>query len=144
VGRYRTLKEVEGHARRRWEKDLAWCKAHGKGYLPVVFPGFSWHNRYPKSPLDEVPRLKGRFLWKQYLGLKGAGVMMADRAMFDELDEGTAVFKCANDPPAGESRFLTFEGLPPDHYLRLTGAGARLLRGEVAATAEPPPRKKGK
>jgi hypothetical protein len=134
VGRYRTLKGVEGHARRRWEKDLAWCEAHGKGYLPVVFPGFSWHNRHPKSPRDEVPRLEGRFLWERYLALKGAGATMAYQAMFDEPDEGTAVFKCADDPPAGKSRFVMLEGLPADHYLWLTGAGgnccgARWRRG---------------
>jgi hypothetical protein len=27
--------------------------------------------------------------------------------------------------------FVDYEGLPPDFYLRLTGQGAKLLRGEL-------------
>jgi hypothetical protein len=140
VGRYRSLDGVADHCRRRWREDLKWCGAEKKDYLPVVFPGFSWHNLRPRAPLDQIPRLKGRFLWKQYVEAKAAGATMLYQAMFDEMDEGTAVFKCTNDPPVGASRFVTFEGLPSDHYLWLTGMGGRLLRGEVAAAAEPPPR----
>jgi hypothetical protein len=142
VGRYRSPEGVAEHARLRWKKDLEWCKAEGKEYLPVLFPGFSWHNLRPRSPLDEVPRLKGRFLWRQYVEAKAAGATMLYQAMFDEMDEGTAVFKCTNDPPAGASRFLSLEGLPSDHYLWLTGLGGKLLRGEVKATEALPPRGK--
>ena len=60
-------------------------------------------------------------------------------AMFDEVDEGTAIFKCTNEPPVGEGvAFLTYEGLPSDFYLRLTGQGGRLLRGEIPASPEVP------
>jgi hypothetical protein len=141
VGRYRSVKEIEVHARRRWRKDLEWCRENGKAYLPVAFPGFSWHNQRPVAPLDEIPRQKGRFLWKQYVEAKKAGATMIYQAMFDELDEGTAIFKCTADPPVGESRFLTLEGLPTDHYLWLTGLGGKLLRGEIEATEELPDRK---
>ena len=54
---------------------------------------------------------------------------MAYVAMFDEVDEGTAIFKVTNQPP-GPGRFVTLDGLPTDWYLRLTGEGTRLIRGE--------------
>ncbi|HIA70314.1 TPA: xylosidase/arabinosidase, partial [Candidatus Poribacteria bacterium] len=59
-------------------------------------------------------------------------------AMFDEVDEGTAIFKCSNDPPVGKSSFLTYEGLPSDHYLWLTGQLGRLLRGEIPGSKKLP------
>ena len=54
-------------------------------------------------------------------------------AMFDEINEGTAIFKCTDDPPAGESPFMTMEGLPSDHYLWLTGQIGKLVRKEIPA-----------
>jgi hypothetical protein len=140
VGRYRTLQEVEAHGRQRSRPDLDWCRQHGKAYLPVVFPGFSRHNRHAKASLDEIPRLKGWFLWKQYVAAKKAGATMIYQAMFDEMDEGTAIFKCTNDPPIGANPFLNLEGLPSDHYLWLTGMGQKLLRGEIPLTEDLPER----
>lgn len=131
VGRFRTPEEVAGHAERLVKPDLAWCRDAGLDYLPVVFPGFSWHNMHG-GPLDQIPRLKGRFLWSQLAALKKAGASMIYVAMFDEVDEATAIFKCANAVPASEAApFVTYEGLPSDFYLKLAGAGARLLRGEI-------------
>jgi hypothetical protein len=142
VGRYGTLDEVADHARQRWKQDLQWCRAKGKEYLPVVFPGFSWHNLRPDAPLDQIPRQRGRFLWKQYVEAKKAGATMIYQAMFDEMDEGTAIFKCTSDPPMGRSHFLNLEGLPSDHYLWLTGMGGKLLRGEIRGGEELPVRKR--
>jgi len=140
VGRVRKPEQVARFARDRWAPDVAWCKQRGKDYLPVVFPGFSWHNLRPESPLDAIPRLKGRFLWSQYVAAKRAGATMIYQAMFDEVDEGTAIFKCTNDPPVGASKFLTYEGLPSDHYLWLVGQGARMVRGELPVADRPPRR----
>ena len=107
--------------------DLAWCREHGKQFMPVVFPGFSWHNMFPKSPSNQIPRLKGRFLNAQFEADIASGVRMIYQAMFDEVDEGTAIFKVTNDPPLGASPFVTYEGLPSDYYLKLVGAWAKRL-----------------
>jgi len=61
-------------------------------------------------------------------------------AMFDEVDEATAIFKCTNNPPIGASEFLTYEGLPVDHYLWLTGQIRRLLAGAIPASTDIPKR----
>jgi hypothetical protein len=140
VGRYASLQGVEEHARRRWRGDLEWCRERGLEYLPVAFPGFSWHNNHPRAPTDQIPRLQGKFLWRQLVEARRAGASMVYVAMFDEMDEGTAIFKCTSDPPVGDSPFVTFEGLPSDHYLWLAGMGAKLLRGEIAASDDPPAR----
>ena len=140
VGRYDSPQAVERHAEEFWRRDIEWCRENGQEYLPVVFPGFSWHNLRPASKLNQIPRLKGEFLWRQYVEAKNAGATMIYQAMFDELDEGTAIFKCTNDPPVGESPFVTYEGLPSDHYLWLTGQGGKLLRGEIPPAEKTPAR----
>lgn len=138
VGRYRTPEQAYEHGKKVWEPDLAWCRKNRLDYLPVVFPGFSWHNLTGEK-LDDIPRMKGEFLWSQFIAAKRAGCRMIYVAMFDEVDEGTAIFKCTNDPPDGNGAlFLTCEGLAPDHYLRLTGEGARMLRGEIPADGKMP------
>lgn len=139
-GRYRNPQGAALHGETYWQPDLVWCREHALDYLPVVFPGFSWHNLKPESALDQIPRLKGEFLWSQFVAAKRAGAGMIYVAMFDEVDEGTAIFKCTNQPPVGANPFLTYEGLPSDFYLWLTGEGARLLRGErPVAVGDPVP-----
>ncbi|MDG2220509.1 MAG: glycoside hydrolase family 71/99-like protein [Rubripirellula sp.] len=113
------------------EADLAWCASRDITYLPVLFPGFSWKNlKGQEHAGDGIPRLKGKFLQDQFKATHKAGNQTAYLAMFDEIDEGTALFKCTNDPPIGASNFQTYEGLPSDYYLKLCGQGRVLLRGE--------------
>jgi hypothetical protein len=140
VGRFGDPSQVALIADEVWKPDLDWCQAHDKDYLPVVFPGFSWHNMRPSAPLNQFPRLGGRFLWKQYVELQRVGAKMVYQAMFEEVDEGTAIFKCTNNPPVGASPFLDYEGLPSDHYLWLVGQGRRLIRGEIPPSEALPPR----
>ncbi len=134
VGRYKGTNEAKRHAEKTWQPDVAWCAERKIDFLPVVFPGFSWFNMFGRQ-FDLMPRMKGEFLWSQFVAAKRAGATMIYVAMFDEVDEGTAIFKCTNDAPVSEpSKFLTYEGLPSDFYLRLTGSGARMLRGELPVT----------
>ncbi|NND97424.1 MAG: xylosidase/arabinosidase [Pirellulaceae bacterium] len=131
VGRYGTPEQAKRHADEVWAKDRQWCQSEKLDFLPVVFPGFSWHN-VTGGELDAIPRLKGKFLWSQFTAAKHVGCNMIYVAMFDEVDEGTAIFKCTNDPPVGDGvRFLTYEGLPSDHYLKLVGKAGKLLRDEI-------------
>jgi hypothetical protein len=135
VGRYSNPAGAAKYAENTLKPDLAWCRERGIDYLPVVFPGFSWHNMYDYAPSDQIPRLHGQFLWSQFCEAKRANVSMVYVAMFDEVDEGTAIFKCANEVPVGEkSKFVTFENLPADFYLKMVGKGTRLIRGEISAT----------
>jgi len=141
VGRYGTPAQAAATAEKTWRPDIAWCAAHKVDFLPVVFPGFSWFNMYGRA-FNQTPRLKGEFFWSQFVAAKHVGATMLYVAMFDEVDEGTAIFKCTNEPiNGGESKFLTYEGLPSDYYLWLTGEGARLLRGERPVEDQLPARK---
>jgi predicted MPP superfamily phosphohydrolase len=123
--------------RKSIEEDIKWCKANGKDYIPVLFPGFSWHNMKKDAPQNMIPRLGGRFFWQQVKGAVDAGAESLYLAMFDEIDEGTAFFKCTNTPPVGESSFITYEGEAPDHYLWLAGEAAKYLRGELRSSRMP-------
>ena len=130
VGRYHSPESAEKHFASCWPQDLAWCGQHDKDYYAVVFPGFSWYNlKHGRDRLNAIPRLKGEFFQSQVEQVKKYGMNMAYVAMFDEVDEGTAIFKCTNNPPVGN--FVTYEGLPSDYYLKLTGEAGAYLRQQA-------------
>jgi hypothetical protein len=143
VGRFQTPADAAAQETAALRPDRAYLAAKGLDYLPVAFPGFSFHNASAgKSKLDQIPRQGGLFLWAQALAIKKSGAKMLYIAMFDEINEGTAIFKITNNPPIGITPFVTYNGLPPDHYLWLAGQVGRLLRGEIPLTVLPPPRSK--
>jgi hypothetical protein len=135
VGRYHDLDSATRQIREVHAADAAWCLQRGKDYLPVLFPGFSWANlmrlRGQEAALNQVPRLGGRFLWHQAQERLHQGVNMLYVAMFDEMDEATAIFKTTADVPVGTAGFVTEPELPSDHYLWLTGQIGRALRREI-------------
>jgi hypothetical protein len=121
-----------------WAEDKAECEKNGMLWLPVVYPGFSWDNLAKKPPgSTNIPRRGGAFLWEQFHALSKLGADSVCVAMFDEVDEGTAIFKVTNTPPV-QAHFLTYEGLPSDWYLRLVGEATRLLREKLPVPAEIP------
>lgn len=130
IGRYTNPRQAQEHANSIWKLDNDWCQQHDIDFLPVAYPGFSWHNLHG-GPLNQIPRLQGAFLWSQVEGAKRVGCSAIYIAMFDEVDEATAIFKCTNNPPtASGGEFITYEGLAPDFYLKLVGEAGKYIRGE--------------
>ncbi|MGO9923394.1 MAG: hypothetical protein ACLQIB_52925 [Isosphaeraceae bacterium] len=121
-----------------WEGDLAELKASGKGYMPTAFPGFSWDNlRRARPGSTMIPRQKGEFYWRQFAIFRELGIRTVFVGMFDEVDEGTAIYKVAGEVPVGKY-FVTYEGLPSDWYLKLTGAATRMIRGDAPLSKKIP------
>ena len=60
-------------------------------------------------------------------------------AMFEEVNEGTAIFKCADNPPICKiAKFVGMDGMPSYHYLWLTGKATEFLKsGKVFPTELP-------
>jgi hypothetical protein len=139
VGNYSKDRSGTAHATTNtWADDLRECRLHGMLWLPVVYPGFSWDNLKGKpGGTSMLPRRGGRFLWEQFHELARLGVDAAVVAMFDEVDEGTAIFKVTNASPM-PGHFVGYEGLPSDWYLRLVGEGTRMLRGQRPLTPDIP------
>lgn len=138
VGRYKMPDlENDNVYRKQIADDLAWCKDNNLDYVPTIYPGFSWYNlkrmkgqgHEKNATLNAIPRLKGAFFSKQIDVSIEEGVEMLYVAMFDEIDEGTAIFKVTNTPPVNGT-FSDYEGLPSDHYLKLTGEAGKKLRGK--------------
>jgi hypothetical protein len=131
AGRFRDNRTMDIVRTNCWEGDLAELKPLGIGYMPTAFPGFSWDNLVRKSPgSTTIPRQRGEFYWRQFAIFKQLGIRTVFVGMFDEVNEGTAIYKVANQTPVGEN-FVTLENLPTDWYLRLTGAATRMLRNEI-------------
>ncbi|HAB18564.1 MAG TPA: hypothetical protein PLX89_10620 [Verrucomicrobiota bacterium] len=84
-----------------------------------------------------IPRRRGEFYWRQFAIFKELGIRTVVVGMFDEVDEGTAIYKVSNDT-AVRKYFVTYEGLPSDWYLKLTGAAPQMMRGEIPWSATIP------
>lgn len=151
VGRYKDNVGADNFRQTYIEPDLAKTQSKNIDYMPVVFPGFSWFNNKPfkddgvtPNVLNATPRNGGNFFWHQIYNAIDAGCNMVYVAMFDEVDEGTAIYKLAEntDQTPVETAFVTLDmdgyDLPSDWYLRLTGEGSKMLRGEIAISQNMP------
>ena len=136
VGRFSGTAGADEYKKNVLSGDADYCKTHGIAYQPVVFPGFAWSN-WNGGKRNEIPRLHGDFLWRQFANIKATGIPSAYVAMFDEFDEGTAIAKAAEDAAMApkDQYFLTLDAdgkhVSSDFYLRLTGDGARMLQGKT-------------
>jgi hypothetical protein len=126
VGRYYDVDQVNYWQVDHLVPDMKQTQEQGQQYMPVIFPGFSWHNLIRTAPLNQIPRMGGAFLWRQAYQARASGARFVKIAMFDEANEGTAIFKIASHrseaPKQGEWLTLDADGfdLPSDWYLRLT------------------------
>jgi hypothetical protein len=161
VGRYSNEAESDSFMRRQIIPDLNMLSSRGIDYMPVVFPGFSFWNKgghQIEGQLNKIPRNAGRFWWQQvYNAIKAFKEVKAKNtmiygAMFDEVDEGTAMFKLVanrQDLPVQAQDDLVYlsidgESLRNDYYLWLADQGGKMLRGEIQLTAKVPTQVQGR
>ena len=133
IGRFRDEAGVDRFYREQVGPDLIEAREIGVEYMPVVFPGFSWRNMNRDAELNQIPRRGGRFFWRQVDQALGAGATMLYGAMFDEVDEATAMFKLASTASTRRGASLVTldidgERLPSDWYLQLAREAQERLK----------------
>lgn len=139
VGRYSDENTADNWNTNFIVPDIAECNTQGIDYMPVIWPGFSWVNLHD-GPYNEIPRNGGNFYWNQAYNAISSGAEFVYVAMFDEVDEGTAMFKVAEttaDLPVNCSLVpLDADGisLPSDWYLQLADQTQQMLDGTIALT----------
>jgi len=70
-----------------------WCDRNNVDFLPVIWPGFSWYNLKPNETKNKRPRRGGNFFWTQASRVISGNAKSIYIAMFDEVDESTAMYK---------------------------------------------------
>ena len=145
VGRYTDLVGANNHMFDLLIPDLVVANANNVDYMPVVWPGFSWYNlNNATTPLNQIPRNQGDFYWRQVYNAILVGAKMIYVAMYDECDEGTAMYKLAQSQtylPVGASLVpLNIDGhnIASDWYLQLGGQTGQMLRGYIPLTPTRP------
>lgn len=130
----------------RMRADIDYCQANEIDYAPVVSPGASTATQHDNpDSFNWKKRSGGQFLWNQVYQVckayadKDVETRFIYGAMYDEVDEGTAIYKMAtnnNEAPAGgkyEVCTLDEDGynLPSDWYLRIAGEAQKMLEGSL-------------
>jgi chitodextrinase len=114
--------------------DQADCNANGIDFQPCVLPG----------DVSGRQRAHGDFMWRQFYNMVRAGVQGIYISMFDEYNEGNQIAKTAETQAwvPTNSGFLALDedgtACSSDYYLRLTGDGGRMLKGQLALTPTRP------
>ncbi|MFC1401420.1 xylosidase [Streptacidiphilus cavernicola] len=114
--------------------DQADCNANGVDYQPCVLPG----------DVSARQRAHGDFMWRQFYNMVRVGAQGIYISMFDEYNEGNQIAKTAETQAwtPTNSGFLALDedgtACSSDYYLRLTGDGGRMLKGQIALTATRP------
>ncbi len=142
VGRISNLDDADSY-KKITASELAFAKSRKQLYMPVIFPGYSWHNGTGTQPINQIPRLGGNFLWRQAYNDLSAGATMLYGAMFDEVNEGTALYKMAptaNDWPSDLEMVpvLTdgYSQLPSDWYLKVSGEITKMVHRKIPVSSK--------
>ena len=114
--------------------DQAYCNANGIDYQPCVLPG------------DTGQRAHGDFMWRQFYNMTRLGCQGIYISMFDEFNEGNQIACTAEDasmePIGTSSLYFTLDQdgthCSSDYYLRLTGDGGRMFKGQISLTTTRP------
>jgi chitodextrinase len=134
VGRIGNVADADNFYNVATLPDVAECAAHGIDYQPCVLPG----------SVTGRQRAHGDFMWRQFYNMCRAGVQGIYISMFDEYNEGNQIAKTAESQAfvPTNSGFLALDedgtACSSDYYLRLTGDGGRMLKGQIALTATRP------
>ncbi|NHA03571.1 lectin [Mucilaginibacter sp. HC2] len=134
IGKISNVTEANNFYNDHQAGDQAYCNANGIDYQPCVLPG----------DLQLRQRAHGDLMWAQFYNLIKGGAQGLYISMFDEYNEGNQIAKTTENSssvPAG-SNFLSLDEdgtvCSADYYLRLTGDGGRMLKGQIALTAVRP------
>jgi hypothetical protein len=114
--------------------DQSYCNANGIDYQPCVLPG------------DTGQRAHGDFMWRQFYNMKRLGAQGIYISMFDEFNEGNQIACTAEDasmsPIVSSSLYFTLDQdgthCSSDYYLRLTGDGGKMFKGQISLTTTRP------
>jgi chitodextrinase len=134
VGRIGSVADADNFYNTATVPDVADCKANGIDYQPCVLPG----------DVSARQRVHGDFMWRQFYNMVRAGVQGIYISMFDEYNEGNQIAKTAESQAwtPTNSGFLALDedgtACSSDYYLRLTGDGGKMLKGQIALTATRP------
>ncbi|MFD5724939.1 MULTISPECIES: glycoside hydrolase family 71/99-like protein [unclassified Streptomyces] len=134
VGRIGNAADSDNFYQNVNQPDMADCAAHGIDYQPCVLPG----------DLQDRQRAHGDFMWRQFYNMVRVGAQGIYVSMFDEYNEANQIGKTAETAaavPAGSGILALDEdgtACSADYYLRLTGDGGRMLKGQIGLTAQRP------
>ncbi|MEY9855520.1 hypothetical protein ABH935_001124 [Catenulispora sp. GAS73] len=114
--------------------DQSYCNSNGIDYQPCVLPG----------DLSGRQRAHGDFMWAQFYNMVRVGAQGIYISMFDEYGEGNQILNTAPTqayvPTNSGLLSLDEDGTAcsADYYMRLTGDGGRMLKGQLALTSTRP------
>ena len=130
VGRIGNTNDSENYFNNANIGDITYCTNNGIDYQPCILPG------------DTGQRTHGNLMWFEFANFTKLGVQGIYISMFDEFNEGNQIACSAENasmiPTGSGSRYLTLgqdgAACSSDYYLRLTGDGGRMLKGQTPLT----------